>query len=65
MGTAFFTAELDAIPDPAVSALETMWEEEWEKNLMDAAIANVKREVNPKQFRFSAFTFLRIGLFQK
>jgi len=56
---AAFTADLESIPDPAASDLETMWNEEWARNLMDAAIAKVKRMVNPKQFQMFNFYVLK------
>jgi RNA polymerase sigma-70 factor (ECF subfamily) len=37
--------------DPASQALERMWEEEWEKNLCDAAIAAVKRRLDPQRYQ--------------
>ena len=45
--------------EPALSALEQAWDEEWEQNLMDAAIANVKRQVSPKQFQIFNFYVLK------
>jgi RNA polymerase sigma factor (sigma-70 family) len=45
------TGTIERIPDPAGSALEALWNEEWEKNLMDAAIERVKARVDPKQFQ--------------
>jgi RNA polymerase sigma factor (sigma-70 family) len=45
------TATADRIPDPAGVALERVWSEEWEKNLMAAALEQVKRQVSPKQYQ--------------
>jgi len=40
------------IPDPAAEqAFEGMWDEEWEKNLMDAAMERVKRQVKPDHYQ--------------
>jgi RNA polymerase sigma-70 factor (ECF subfamily) len=50
---------LEQIPDPAESQLEAMWEEEWEKNLMDAAIGRVKRKVDAEQFQIFDFYVLK------
>lgn len=50
---------LDTIPDPAASALEVAWEEEWEKNVMDAAIGRVKRTVDAEQFQLFDFYVLK------
>jgi RNA polymerase sigma-70 factor (ECF subfamily) len=44
-------SEAEKIPDPAGCALEAIWDEEWEKNLMDAALDRVKRAVDPKQYQ--------------
>ena len=45
------TATIDRIPDPAVADLDAHWEEEWQKNLMAAALAKVKRQVKAKQYQ--------------
>ena len=45
------TGTVERVPDPAGSKLEAMWNEEWEQNLMDAAIQRVKNKAEPKQFQ--------------
>jgi RNA polymerase sigma-70 factor (ECF subfamily) len=45
------TDTVDRIADPGGVAFETMWSEEWEKNLMAAALEQVKRQVSPKQYQ--------------
>ena len=45
------TATIDTIPDPDSLSLDTLWEAEWEKNLMSAALEQVKRRVSGKQFQ--------------
>lgn len=45
------TATIERIPDPAGFDLEAIWEEEWEKNLMDAALQRVKQKVSAKQYQ--------------
>ena len=48
-------AELERLPDPAVN-FEAIWNEEWEKNLADAALARAKQDSNPRQFQiFSCY----------
>ena len=42
---------MERIADPAESDLEAIWNEEWEKNLMNAAIERVKRAVDAKQYQ--------------
>jgi RNA polymerase sigma-70 factor (ECF subfamily) len=32
-------------------ALDELWQEEWEKHLMAAALERVKRQVSPRQFQ--------------
>lgn len=45
------TDALDRIPDPASVALESVWQEEWEKHLMAVALEQVKRHVSPRQYQ--------------
>jgi RNA polymerase sigma-70 factor (ECF subfamily) len=45
------TAAIDRIADPAGFDLESIWEEEWKKNLLTAALERVKRRVDPEQFQ--------------
>jgi len=44
------TPTLEAIPDPGARELETIWQEEWRRNLVDVALERVKRLVSSKQF---------------
>jgi RNA polymerase sigma factor (sigma-70 family) len=44
------TGVIERLPDPASLRLDSVWEEQWEKNLLDVAMANVKRQASPKQF---------------
>jgi RNA polymerase sigma factor (sigma-70 family) len=41
----------NTLPDPAMSRLEAAWDEEWEKNLLDAAIDRLKAKVDSKQYQ--------------
>jgi RNA polymerase sigma factor (sigma-70 family) len=45
------TAAIERIPDPGGNSLEAIWEAEWEKNLLSAALERVKRRVEPGQFQ--------------
>jgi len=45
------TATVEAVPDPAGSGLEAIWDDEWEQNLISAATDRVKRAVDPKQYQ--------------
>ncbi|MHB8519230.1 MAG: sigma-70 family RNA polymerase sigma factor [Limisphaerales bacterium] len=45
------TSVLEQVPDPAGVALERVWEEEWQKNLMNTAVERVKRRVRANQYQ--------------
>ena len=55
------TATIERVPDPATSALEGLWDEEWERNLMDAAVKLMDNNISassralPKRRRAVAF----------
>jgi len=49
------TATIERLPDPAGSALEALWDEEWEKNLLAAAIERVKKKVAPREYQVFDF----------
>ena len=42
---------IEKIPDPGGSELESLWDEEWRKNLFKAAIERVKRRVKEEQYQ--------------
>jgi len=45
------TAAVNRIPDEQAGQWEQAWDEEWRKNLMDAAIQRVKRRVSIEQYQ--------------
>ena len=45
------TATIERIADSASTGLDLMWDEEWKKNLVDAAMERVKRRVKPRQYQ--------------
>ena len=45
------TGPMERVADPAGAALETAWQEEWEKRLMTTALERVKQQVSPRQFQ--------------
>jgi RNA polymerase sigma factor (sigma-70 family) len=45
------TATIERVPDTDVADLDALWEKEWQENLFAAAIARVKKKVDPKQFQ--------------
>jgi RNA polymerase sigma-70 factor (ECF subfamily) len=53
------TDTIARVPDPASLELDAVWDEEWRKNLADAAIENVKQQVAPKQFQIFDLSVLK------
>ena len=45
------TATVERVPGPGGPELEAVWDEEWERNLVGAAIERVKKKVDPKQYQ--------------
>ena len=45
------TATIERIPDPDGIDLESAWREEWEQNLLTAALERVKRKVDARHFQ--------------
>ncbi len=45
------TATIERVPDPVGVDLDAVWEAEWEQTLLDAALARVKRDVNPRHYQ--------------
>ena len=45
------TATADRVPDANALDWQALWDEEWEKNLVDAAMDRVKRKVNSKDYQ--------------
>lgn len=39
------------LQDPATDVLEGIWNEEWQKNLLDVAMERVRRRANPEQYQ--------------
>jgi RNA polymerase sigma factor (sigma-70 family) len=53
------TPLLERLPDSSSQALDSVWEAEWQKNLMDAAIQKVKRRVPIEQYQIFDFYVLK------
>jgi RNA polymerase sigma factor (sigma-70 family) len=52
------TASIERVADPVGLQLEADWDEEWERNLMEAAIERVKKQVDPKHYQvFDLYVF--------
>jgi len=54
-GTDTETRTADKMIDPASQDMNTLWDAEWGKNLMDAAIAKVKRRLDPQKYQIFDF----------
>jgi RNA polymerase sigma-70 factor (ECF subfamily) len=49
------THPVNNLVDPASSQLDALWDAEWEKNRLDAAMAKVKRRLDPAKFQIFDF----------
>lgn len=49
------SSALAAEADSSAENVDRMWEKEWEANLMEAAVTNVKRRLDPKQYQIYDF----------
>lgn len=45
------TPIVERFPDPGGFDLEAIWEAEWQEHLLEAAIAQVKSKVEPRQYQ--------------
>jgi RNA polymerase sigma factor (sigma-70 family) len=48
-----------AITDQSASAIETVWNDEWEKSTFEAALADVRAKVNPRHFQVFDYCVLK------
>ena len=39
------------LPDPTADVLESIWNEEWQKNIVDVAMERVRRQANPEHYQ--------------
>jgi len=49
------TSTIDKVIDPIGSILTTIWDAEWEKTILEAALAKVKRKVDPEKYQIFDF----------
>jgi RNA polymerase sigma-70 factor (ECF subfamily) len=54
------TAAIEKIPDPASLNVDQAWEEEWQRNLVAAAIERIKRKTSPQQYQIFDLCVLKI-----
>ena len=53
------TPLVERIPDPESLELDSVWEEEWQKNLVDAAMERVKRRIKPEHYQIFYLSAVR------
>ena len=51
--------DLAEIPDPAGAGLESLWEAEWQSNLMEAALERVRRRVKEEHYQIFDLNVVR------
>jgi RNA polymerase sigma-70 factor (ECF subfamily) len=49
------TQAINRLPDSVSRTVDELWNAEWEKNLLDAAVSKVKRKLDP--FKYQVFDF--------
>ncbi len=47
------------VPDPAASELDQIWQAEWERNLLDAALRRVRAKVSARQYLIFSLATLK------
>lgn len=45
------TPRPERLPDPAGNLLEAVWNEEWQRNLVDTALEKLKTQAKPKHYQ--------------
>ena len=54
---------IECFPDPASVSLDSVWEEEWQKRVFEAALERAKRKVSVKQFQiFDLYALQQVPL---
>ena len=53
------TSTVEQVVDPASQRLDQVWDEEWEKTLFEAAVAKVKRHVDPQKYQLFEFCVIK------
>lgn len=49
------TDSIDALPDPNAKDLNAVWDAEWQTNLLNAALDNLRRRIDPQRYRIFDF----------
>jgi RNA polymerase sigma factor (sigma-70 family) len=57
--------DIEEIPDPGPNELEGLWDQEWNQNLLNAALERIKLRVDPKQYQvFDQYAVKNVPLAQ-
>jgi RNA polymerase sigma-70 factor (ECF subfamily) len=49
------TGTVEQVADPEHNALDDLWDKEWEQRLLDIAVSNVKRKLDPQKYQVFDF----------
>ena len=59
------TGTLESLPDPAGIDLEKIWDEEWKRTTLEAAIQSIRRRISPEKFQvFHLYAVQRLPVTQ-
>ena len=53
------TATEERVADPAGNLLEVVWDEEWQKSLLESALEKLKAKVKPKHYQIFYFAVVK------
>jgi RNA polymerase sigma-70 factor (ECF subfamily) len=53
------TVVVEQVPDPVTGEVDAAWETDWRNHLLEAATANVRRRIKPKQYQIFDLYVLR------
>jgi RNA polymerase sigma factor (sigma-70 family) len=53
------TPAIERVPDSQAADMDAAWEEEWQKELLETAIAHIKNEVSAEQYQMFDFYVLK------
>ena len=53
------TDTMERLEDPSAPFLDSLWDEEWQKNLIDAAMERVKQKVKPQHYQIFYLSIIK------
>lgn len=54
-GSTTDTSPTNNIPDPNIQSMEAVWENDWQTNLLTAALDNIRRKLDPQKYQIFDF----------